>query len=121
MEVSRFCIHPIYQKKNFASWLLAKSLKLIQQFNPKLKAVIAYSDKTVGHSGTIYKASGFRQDRVVPPDYWYVDQEGWVIHKRTLYGRAVKMSQTENVYAAQQNYRRIYGSEKLRFVHFLKT
>ena len=81
-----------------------------------VKVVVAYSDETAGHRGIIYKASGFRLDRTVNPDYWYVDDEGWVIHKRTLYGRACKMSLTEGEYALKHKFRKVIGGVKYRFV-----
>jgi GNAT superfamily N-acetyltransferase len=115
-ELSRFCIHPEYQKKNFASWMISKAIKLFKLSNDSAKVIISYSDSSMGHNGSIYKACGFKLDRIVRPDYWYVDSDGFVMHKRTLYGRAVKMSLTENEYAKSHGYRKVFGSSKSRFV-----
>jgi hypothetical protein len=110
-ELSRFCIHPNYHKKNFASWLISKTLKMID-----CDLVVAYSDKTVGHGGYIYKASNFELHHTVQPDYWYADNDGYVMHKRTLYGKASKMSMSESDYAEKYGYRKIFGGEKLCFI-----
>lgn len=110
LELSRFCIHPKFHKRNFASWFLARVLC------SQDKVIFSYSDSTVGHDGGIYKAAGFVMDRVVDPDYWYVDGEGWVVHKRTLYGRAVRMSLTEREYAEKHGFRKVFGGVKYRFV-----
>lgn len=112
-ELSRLCIHPAYQKKNFASWLVSKSIK---QLPPSIKLVVSYCDKTFNHTGSVYKACGFTQDIVVPPDYWYVDDAGWVMHKRTLYGHAIRSDMTELEYATIHNYNKVVGMGKLRFI-----
>lgn len=107
-ELSRFCIHPSYHKKNFASWLLSKFIARITDVD----TIIAYSDTTVGHDGGIYRAANFKFSHDVPPDYWYVDKDGFVMHKRTLYGRASKMSLTEAEFAKQFGYVKQYGGHK---------
>jgi len=111
-ELSRLCIHPSYHKKNFASWFIKRALKQIS-----CKLIVAYADTTVGHDGGIYKASNFRLHHTVPADYWYVDISGYVMHKRTLYGRAVKQKMTESEFAEAKGYVRKYGGEKLCFIH----
>jgi len=111
-ELSRLCIHPSYHKKNFASWLIARSIKL----SIDCKLVIAYADRTVGHTGTIYKASGFNLHHTVPANYWYVDKDGYVMHKRTLYGKARQMKMTENEYVSNYGYTKKWGGDKQCFV-----
>jgi len=113
-ELSRLCIHPKYQKKNFASWLIAQSLKLLDN---KYKCIISYSDETFNHTGIIYKASNFINDSIVPVDYWYVDSNGWKMHKRTLYGKAIQNSVTERQFAETNGYTKVYGKEKKRWVY----
>lgn len=118
-ELSRLCINPRYQKKNFASWFVSRCIKLLSD-TKEIKCVISYCDTTFNHVGSVYKAVGFKEDSIVKPDYWYTDNNNWVMHKKTLYNRAVKMSMTENEYAELFGYRRIYGKEKIRFIYFLK-
>lgn len=110
-ELSRFCIHPRYHKKCFASWLVSKCLKRITT------TVIAFADTTVGHNGTIYRASNFKLDHEVPSDYWYVNNDGWVMHKLTLYKRAKKNSMTEKDYAESNGFVKKWGGKKLCFVY----
>lgn len=112
-ELSRLCLHPKYRKKNFLSWFISRCLRLLDK---KYKCVISYCDTTFNHTGAIYKACNFKMDKEVPPDYWYISNDGWVMHKRTLYGHAVKMSMTESEYAELNNYHRVFGKKKLRFV-----
>jgi hypothetical protein len=110
-ELSRLCIHPSYHKKNFASWFIKRTLKRID-----CKLVVAYADTTVGHDGGIYKASNFKLHHIVPADYWYVDTLGYVMHKRTLYGKAKSLKLTESEFAEAKGYIKKYGGEKLCFV-----
>jgi hypothetical protein len=82
---------------------------------PETETIITYADSTVGHVGTIYKAANFKLDHIVEPDYWYVDKDGYVVHKRTLYARACKMSQKERDYAENHGYKKVWGGEKRRY------
>lgn len=114
IELSRLCIHPNYQKRNFASYFVSKTFK-----NLDVKNIISYCDTTVGHTGAVYKALGFKLHHEVDPDYWYVDVNGWVMHKKTLYERAKKMCMTESDYAIKFRYLRKYGGKKYCFVKIL--
>ncbi len=107
-ELARLCIHPLYHKHNFATWLIAKSMRFIK---PNLK-IVAYSDSTVGHVGTVYKASNFKLDHIVEPDYWYVDKDGFVMSKKVMYNHAKKMSSTEAEFAALKGYAKKFGGPK---------
>lgn len=111
LELARLCIHPNYQKFNLASYFVSKTFKLIDCDN-----VVSYCDTTVGHSGAVYKSLGFKLHHEVDPDYWYVDENGWVMHKKTLYSRAKRLSTTESEYAEKFGYIKKYGGKKLCFV-----
>jgi len=114
-ELSRLCVHPRYQRYNFASWFVARCIKTLND----IKMIIAYCDKTFNHNGAVYKACNFKEDRVIAPDYWYVSSDGWIMHKRTLYGHACKMSKTEAEYATERGYEKMWGDEKIRFIYEL--
>jgi len=114
-ELSRLCIHPKYQKKNFGSWFIARAIKHLDQ---KYQLIIAYCDTTFNHDGAIYKAANFELAGEVRPDYWYANDDGWVMHKRTLYGRAIAMKMKESEYAAKHGYHKIYGKKKLKFIYW---
>lgn len=113
-ELSRLCIHPRYQKKNFASWFVSRCIK---NLDPKFDTIISYCDTTFNHDGVVYKACNFELDGEVRPDYWYVDDRGWVMHKKTLYNHAVKMGMREREYAELNDYHKVFGEKKLRFIY----
>lgn len=113
-EISRLCIHYSYHKKNFASWFLRRVLKQVQY-----KLIVAYADTTAGHIGTIYKAANFQLHHTVPADYWYVDQDGYVLHKKTLYNKASRLQMKEKEFANKYGYIKKYGGEKLCFIYRL--
>jgi GNAT superfamily N-acetyltransferase/DNA-binding ferritin-like protein (Dps family) len=116
LELSRMCIHPKYRKKNLGSWMLSRIIK-----NYRNKTIVAYSDSTYNHTGAIYKASGFLFDGEVKPDYWYISKDGWLMHKKTLYNRAVNSKLTEREFAEYYGYIKIYGQAKLRFKALAKS
>lgn len=112
-ELSRLCIHPDYQQKNLASWFIARTMQQLQDTD----IVVSYADTTAGHSGTIYKAANFQMHHYVDPDYWYVDKDGFVMHKRTLYGQASKNKLTEREYAEKHGFIKKWGGPKLCYIY----
>lgn len=116
-ELSRLCIHPNYQKKNLASWFISRCIKLLPN---KYKCVISYCDTTFNHDGAVYKACNFKQDSIIRPDFWYVDRNGWAMHKKTLYGHAKLCKMTASEFASKNGYIKVYGKEKFRFIYNIK-
>ena len=112
-ELSRLCVHPKFQKHNFGSWFVSRCLKKLPS---QYKLVISYCDTTFGHTGAIYKACNFKHDGEVKPDYWYVADDGWVMHKKALYEHANSLKLTEAEFADKYHYRKVWGQKKIRFV-----
>ena len=54
LELNRLCLK--YNRKNEASFLVAKSLKML----PKGKIIISFADTSQGHIGYVYQASNFK-------------------------------------------------------------
>jgi hypothetical protein len=118
LELDRFCIHPCYQKKNFASWLLSRCVKYIFNGHPGVEVLISFSDLTLGHLGTIYKASNWKELHKTKPDYHYVSSDGFVIHKKTLYDHASRNGKSEIEYANEYGYNKVFGREKTKFCFY---
>ena len=116
-ELTRFCVHPQYQKRNLASWFLSKCIILIKNEIPNLKSLISFSDKTYNHYGTIYKATNWILDGQIKPDYWYQDKHGYIMHKKTLWDHASKMGIKEKEYSEQHGFIQVWGKEKNRFIY----
>jgi hypothetical protein len=115
-ELSRLAIRPSYQMKNFASYIISRSINHIKNNHAEVKLLVSFSDSTYNHSGTIYKASNWIFDGIVHPDYWYVDNDGYVCHKKTLWNKAKEMKMTESEYSSKYGYRQVWGGEKHRYV-----
>lgn len=116
LELDRFCIHPLFQKKNFASWLLSRCSRSVFSAFPAVSSLVSFSDMTLGHTGTIYRASNWEMVGVVPPDYHYVNPDGWVLHKKTLWNHASRHGSSEREYADLHRYSKVFGREKFKFV-----
>lgn len=67
---------------NSESWFLSQVIKWIAS-NTNYNYVLSYSDKTVGHNGTIYKAANFKNIGETSPTK-YVEWNGKVYHPRSL-------------------------------------
>ena len=118
-ELSRFAIHPKYQKKNFASWCLSKAIKYIKINYPNLKYLISFADSTIGHTGIIYKASNWIYDGNTDESYYYLSKTGYVMHKKTLYNRAIKMKMKEKEFANKFEYIKMKTGIKYRYIYKL--
>lgn len=100
--------------KNLCSWFISHTIKRLPA---DIKKIVAYSDTTYNHIGTVYKAANFKLDHEIRPDYWYINQDGWVLHKKTVYNRAVKNNLSESDYATSNNLRKRYGQQKLCYLY----
>lgn len=116
LELDRFCIHPNYHKRNFASWLLSRCKTAVFTEFTKINCIVSFSDSTYGHRGTIYRATNWTEVSTVPADYYYVNQDGWILHKKTLYNHASRNKMTERNYAEEHGYSKVFGKEKTKFI-----
>ena len=116
LELTRFCVHGNYQKKNLASWFLSRSVKMVWSMFPKANTLLTFADTTSGHIGTIYKAAGWKFDGEVKPSYWYIDGGGAWYHKKSIWDIATKNSMSEYDYAASRGLMKISGGKQLRFL-----
>jgi len=116
LELRRFVIHDAYHKKNFGSFLLARIEKLL----PKdIKMLVSFADPGMGHDGTLYKASNWLFDGESQSSYFYVDESGYVMLKKTLYNSARKMHMTEGDFAKTYGYSKVLTPSKLRYIRNL--
>lgn len=117
LELSRLAINPKYQIKNLASNIISKSIKFIVNNYKHIKCLVSFTDTTFNHTGIVYKASNWKLDGELAPDYWYVDKDGYVCHKKTLWDKSKKMGMSESEYQVKYGYNKIYGKKKFRFVY----
>lgn len=113
MELCKFCLHPGYKSHNLASWFLSRSINIGR---PEVKVIISFSDLAFGHTGTIYKAAGWRFDGKIPPTYWYIDKDGHIMHKKTLYNHARSIRMKESDFANKFEYNKIYTGHRNRYI-----
>jgi len=112
MEISRLARCTNLKCKNLMSYLISKTKKLLPDY---VQWLVTFSDATYGHTGGVYKASGFTADGVIPPDYHYISING-KYHKKTIWDRAKRMRMTESEYAIKHNLIAVKHSEKTRWV-----
>lgn len=68
--------------KNSESWFLGQIIKWVIQ-KTEFNGVLSYSDLSVGHQGTIYKAANFKEIGETAPTKW-VEWNGKKYHPRSL-------------------------------------
>lgn len=68
--------------KNTESYFISQCLKLLKQDKPEIRAVISFSDTTVGHEGVIYKATNAYRIGKTGSAVFYIDREGRLRHPR---------------------------------------
>jgi hypothetical protein len=129
-ELSRLFIIDRPGFRNIESLVLARSNKLLQQINPKIKVVITYADPSVGHVGTIYQATNaIYQGRGKDLTHWVVNRDGKqrtlrsrdlnVLLKRTGHDSLIGGS-TENILKSGLPITREMISGKHRYIYILK-
>lgn len=115
-ELSRLCIHPEYQCKNLATWFIAKARKIQLKVKPTTKVLIAFSDTTYAHYGTIYKADNWHLDGETDNGYWYIKNRS-IVHKKTVWNAAKKLKITEKQMAIQMGLKKVKSMPKLRWIY----
>jgi len=118
-ELDRFCIHPAYQKKNFASFLLSRVVKLVKRDYSDIKCLVSFADPRYGHDGTIYKAANWKFVRKTAYSYAYENGKGEEINKKTLYNWSKVRGMTEKEGVEQLCLKKIKLPRKLKFVYEL--
>jgi hypothetical protein len=69
--------------KNAESYFIVRALKGLKKYKPKYNAVITFADSTVGHNGTIYKAtSAYRIGKTKSSATFYLDENNRLRHPR---------------------------------------
>lgn len=119
LELDRFCIHPSYHKRNFASWLISRIIKNIKSDHKDIKCLVSFSDLGQGHDGAMYKASNWKLIWKTAESYIYINRNGEQINKKTLYNKAVKSKMTEREYAENLQLFKIGLPPKLKFIYQL--
>lgn len=120
-ELHRLIIHPQYQARNLASWLIGKVVKVMRRDG--YKRLVSFCDPTFGHDGSIYKASNWHLDGKTSGSYWYVKKSTGgltkIINKKTIWNAAKSADMSENEYAKYKNLIKVHGHPKLRFTYDL--
>ena len=74
-ELSRLCVHPEIQKKeyNITSWFVSRCIKKFKK-DACVRAILSYADAN-HHTGTIYRACNFTYYGLTDPkkDFYYAD------------------------------------------------
>lgn len=119
LELDRFCIHPSRQKKNFASWIMSKSINLVKKDMVTLKALVSFADLRFGHHGGIYRASNWTQIGQTSKSYVYIDPDGNELNKKTLYQQAKVIGLKEKEYCEFLGLRKLTVPAKNKYVYKL--
>jgi transposase-like protein len=115
-ELMRLCIRPDVQSRNFATWLLARSRRVLREMEPNVELLISFADPNFGHVGTIYKADNWRFDGETSSSYWYVDPRSTIIHKKTVWNRAMRSGITEKEQIKRDHLIKVEARPKYRFI-----
>lgn len=116
LELSRLCGHPLYKIDNCGSWLLARAEKIIKERMPHIRRLVTFADTSYNHTGAIYKASNWILMDTIPPDYFYKNVDGFIMHKKTLWNHANSLGMKESDFAEKYSYVKVYGFEKHKFI-----
>jgi len=105
LELNRLCL--LENKKNYASFLIGNSLKLL----PKPNIIISYADKSINHAGYIYQATNFI--------YCGLSEKrtDWIMKGINKHPRGVKP--TEEMKKDKSKFQLIERARKHRYIYYL--
>jgi len=105
LELNRLCLSK--NKKNYASYLVGNSLKLL----PRPNIIISYADTSQNHTGYIYQATNFI--------YCGLSEKrtDWIIKGVNKHPRGVKL--TEKMKSDKNNYELVERARKHRYLYYL--
>lgn len=118
IELSRMVIRNDCHVKNLISKSMSLSMKLLK--NEDVTLVVSYADPHFGHDGSVYLACNWVNDGKTPESYYYADQAGNILHKKTIWDHSSKMGIKEGDYAQKNGLRRVDTEPKNRFLYWLK-
>lgn len=118
-QLSRFCISPLYNNKNLASFFLSRAINIYRKHRPKTQMLITFADQTAGHIGTIYSATNWKLDGITKPSYFY-EKKGFRWHKKTIWDYARSMGTTESEFTTMFDIKKINTLSKYRYIYHLK-
>lgn len=79
---------------NTGSFFIGATLRHIKRHHREIEGVISYADPTVGHLGTVYRASNFEEVGKTRPSYHWQGPDG-PIHKKRIWDAAKKAGISE--------------------------
>lgn len=95
--------------KNAESWFLSRVIRSLS-----CGLLVAYTAPDAGHYGACYQAANFAfHGSVARSSYHYVDDDGRIRHKRSIWDRAKRRNVTEGEYAASLGLVRVEERPKL--------
>jgi len=97
LELNRLVL--IENKKNYASFLVANSFKLL----PKPSLIISYADINFNHHGFIYQATNFIYTGKAKGREKFIDKDGKDIPERTLTAQYKKINMPRSEYLTKNN------------------
>jgi hypothetical protein len=113
LELNRLVL--IENKKNYASFLVGNSLKLL----PKPSIVVSYADINYNHHGYIYQATNFIYTGKAKGREKFIDKNGKDINERTLSSQYQKLKISRSDYMKLHNITLTKQLPKYRYVYIV--
>jgi hypothetical protein len=113
LELSRFCISPYVRCRNLASFALSRLVSFVPG---GVKCLVSFASPGDGHDGTIYRAANWEFVGDTARSYFYIDGDGWKLHKKTLYNQARGAHLSESEFAGRFGYRKIWVPPLKKFI-----
>lgn len=100
-ELRRFCLRPNVNVENLASFCLSRMVREYGKASG-VKALLSFSDTSVGDLGTIYKATNWVSMGETGKSYHYLDPKtGKSVHKKTVWDSAKSAHILEHEFAVK--------------------
>lgn len=102
------------------TYFMSRSISILKQHFPQIKALVTYADQTEGHKGVVYQANSWVKAGQTAPKYHYMSAFGKRINKRIPWDFAKKNGISEKEAVEVMTLTKIPELPKIKYVKALR-
>ena len=105
--------------RNSESYFISRAISILKKQEPSALLLVAFADCNVGHSGLVYRASGWKAVGQTVCEWHYEASDGTYVNKRAIWNRSRDFNRTEGQQAKVEGLKYIRDLPKNRYIKVL--
>uniref|UniRef100_A0A6M3K0B1 N-acetyltransferase domain-containing protein n=1 Tax=viral metagenome TaxID=1070528 RepID=A0A6M3K0B1_9ZZZZ len=106
---------------NSESFFICRAVKIVKEHNSELRLLVAFADCNVGHTGHVYKASGWKEWGKTSPEWHYTTKDNVYVNKYIVWRRAKSFGKKEREQATLEGLTYHKDKPKNRFIRIIRN